>query len=97
MPSESNGPNLLDKPLKGFIVVYTKIWKKGHRDLRAPKIMSCRESIACRSESADSNAALELAFIRQCWQIMTKATIGARTRHDGLYKRGKIRVQVILN
>ena len=56
-----------------------------------------KESIACRSELADSNAALESAFFRQRQQITTKAKIGAGTRHDGLYKRGKIRVQVILN
>ena len=56
-----------------------------------------RESIAYRSESADSNAALESAFFRQRWQIMTKATISVRTKHNGLYKREKIRVQVILN
>ena len=56
-----------------------------------------RESIACRLGSADSNAALEFAFFRQRRQIMTKATISARKKHDGLYKREKIRVQVILN
>ena len=56
-----------------------------------------RESIGCGSRSANLNAALESAFFRQRRQIMTKATIGARTKHDGLYKRGKIRVQVILN
>ena len=56
-----------------------------------------KESIACRSESANSNAALESAFFRQRPQITTRAKIGAVTRHDGLYKRGKIRVQVILN
>ena len=56
-----------------------------------------RESIVCKSESANSNAALESAFFRQRWQIMTKATIGARMKHDGLYKRGKIRAQVILD
>ena len=56
-----------------------------------------RESIACGSGLADSNAAMELAFFKQRWQIMTKATIGARMRHDGLYKKGNIRVQVILN
>ena len=56
-----------------------------------------KESIACRSEPADSNAALESAFFRQRRQRMTKATIDATTRHDGLYKWEKIRVQVILN
>ena len=55
-----------------------------------------RELIACGSGSADSNAVLESAFFWQRWQIMTKAMIGARTRHVGLYKKGK-RVQVILN
>ena len=48
-----------------------------------------KESIACRSELADLNAALELTFFRQRQQIMTKATIGAGTRHIGLYKKGK--------
>ena len=56
-----------------------------------------KEAVACRSELVDLNAALESAFFMQRWQIMTKAMIGARTKHDGLYKRGKIRVQVILN
>ena len=56
-----------------------------------------KESIACRSEPVDLNAALESAFFRQRQQITTKATIGAGTRHVGPYKKGKIRVQVILN
>ena len=55
-----------------------------------------KESIACRSKPADLNAALESAFIRQRQQITTKATIGAGTRHVGLYKKGKIIFQVIL-
>ena len=56
-----------------------------------------KESIACRSKPAYSNATLESAFFRQRQQITTKAMIGAGTRHVGLYKKGKIRVQVILN
>ena len=56
-----------------------------------------KEAIACRSESADSNTALKLVFFRKCQQITTKATIGAGTKHVGLYKKGKIRVQVIFN
>ena len=56
-----------------------------------------KELIACRSESADSNTTLKLAFFRKRQQITTKATIGAETKHVGLYKKGKIRVQVILN
>ena len=56
-----------------------------------------KESIACRSEPANSNATLESAFFRWRQQITTKATIGAGSRHVGLYKKGKIRVQVILN
>ena len=56
-----------------------------------------KESIACGSETTDSNAVLELAFFRQRQQITTEAMIGAGTRHAGLYKKGKIRVQVILN
>ena len=56
-----------------------------------------RESIACRLGPADSNAALKSAFFRHRQQITTKATIGARTKHDGLYKKRKIRVEVVLN
>ena len=56
-----------------------------------------KESIAWILEPADSNAAPESAFFKQRQQITTKATIGAETRHDGLYKKEKIRVQVILN
>ena len=56
-----------------------------------------KESIVYRSESADSNAALESAFFRQRQQITTKPMIDVKTRHVGLYKKGKIRVQVILN
>ena len=56
-----------------------------------------KESIVCKSELADSNATLESAFFRWRQQMMTKATIGAGTKHVGLYKKGKIRVQVILN
>ena len=51
------------------------------------------ESIACRSETTDSNAKSGIGFL----QITTKAMIGAKARHVGLYKKGKIRVQVILN
>ena len=54
-------------------------------------------SIVCRSKLADSNAALESSFFRQRQQITTKATNGAGTRPVGLYKKGKIRVQVISN
>jgi len=54
-------------------------------------------SIACRLKPADSDAALESAFFRYRQQIVTEAMIGAGTRHAGLYKKGKIRVQVILN
>ena len=71
--------------------------KEGLQGLESSQDHVNRESIAYRSESADSNAALESAFFRQRQQITTKAKIGVRTRHDGLYKRGKIRVQVILN
>ena len=77
--------------------VYTKIWKKSRKGLESSQDHVSRESIACRSEPADSNAALESAFFRQCQQITTKSTIGVGTRYDGLYKKGKIRVQVILN
>ena len=71
--------------------------EEGSQGLESSQNHVSRESIAYRSKSADSNAALELAFFRQRRQIMTKATIGAKIRHDGLYKRGKIGVQVILN
>ena len=56
-----------------------------------------KESIASRLVLADSNAILELTFFKWRQQITTKATIDAGTRHVGLYKKGKIRVQVILN
>ena len=68
-------------------VVYTKIWKKNRRGLKAPKIMSSR----------NQSRADRYQLIRMQQQITTKATIGAGTRHVGLYKKGKIRVQVILN
>ena len=51
-----------------------------------------KESIACRSVLADSNAELQSTFFRERQQITTKATIGAGTRHVGLYKKEKIRV-----
>ena len=56
-----------------------------------------KESIEYRSVSADSNATLESAFFRWRQQITTKATIDIGTRHVGFYRKGKIRVQVILN
>ena len=80
-----------------YATVYTKIWKKSRKELESSQDHDSRESIACRSESADSNAALESAFFRQRQQITTKTKIGVGIRHDGLNKRGKIRVQVILN
>ena len=83
--------------LNPYPTVYTKIWKKGRKGLKSSKDHVSKESIACRSEPADSNAALESAFFRQRQQITTKAKIGTGTRYDGLYKRGKNRVQVILN
>ena len=67
------------------------------QELKSSQDHVIKESITCRSEPADSNAKLELAFFGQCQQITTKAMIGARMRHVGLYKKGKIRVQVILN
>ena len=70
-----------------------KFGRRVARDSKAPKIMSAGNQL----RATDSNAALELAFFRQRQQITTKATIGVGTRHDGLYKKGKIRVQVILN
>ena len=33
LPSESNGPNLLDKPLKGFIVILVDLPRKGVKRL----------------------------------------------------------------
>ena len=66
--------------------------EEGSQGLESSQDRVSRESIAYRSESADSNAALESAFFKQCQQVMTKATIDVRMRHDGLYKREKIRV-----
>ena len=78
-------------------IVYTRIWKKSYRGSEAPENhVIIKESVAWRLELVDSDA-LELAFFRQRQQMMTEATIGAGTRHTGLYKKGKIRVQVILN
>ena len=54
-------------------------------------------SITCRSKPANSNAALESAFFKYRQQTTIEAMIGAGTRLAGLYKKGKIRVQVILN
>ena len=71
--------------------------EEGLQGLESSQDPVIKESIARRSISADSNAALESTFFMQRQQITTKAKIGAGTRHDGLYKRGKIRVQVILN
>ena len=56
-----------------------------------------KESAVWRSELVDSYAALESAFFGRRQQITTEAMIGAEMRHAGLYKKGKIRVQVILN
>ena len=71
--------------------------EEGSQGLESSQDHVIRESIACRLEPADSNATLELTFFRKRQQIMTKATIGAGTRHVGLYKKRKIIVQVILN
>ena len=70
-----------------------KFGRRVARDSKAPKIMSAGNQL----RATDSNAALESALFRQHRQIMTKTTIDARTKHDGLYKRGTIRVQVILD
>ena len=81
----------------GNALVYTRIWKKNCKDLEAPENhVIIKESAAWRSELVDSDA-LESAFFRQRQQMTTEATIGAGTRHAGLYKKGKIIVQVILN
>ena len=71
--------------------------EEGSQGLESSQDRVIKESIACRSEPADSNAALESAFFRQRQQITTKATIGAGTRHVGLYQKKKISVQVILD
>ena len=65
--------------------------------MEAPENHVIKESAAWRSELVDSDVALESAFFRKRQQITTEATIGAGMRHAGLYKKGKIRVQVILN
>ena len=49
-----------------------------------------KESITCRSEPSDSNATLESAFFRERQQITIKATIGAGTKHVGLYKKERL-------
>ena len=56
-----------------------------------------RESIACRSGPADSDVEIGIGFPQIAPADNNKAMFGARTKHAGLYKKGKIRVQVILN
>ena len=51
----------------------------------------------CRLGLADSDAKTKIGFLQIAPVDNDKATIGARTKHDGLYEKGKIRVQVILN
>ena len=56
-----------------------------------------KESIACRSEPADSDTKTRIGFLQIALVDNDKAMFGARTKHVGLYKNEKIRVQVILN
>ena len=65
--------------------------------LKSPQDHVINESIACRSELVDLNATLKSAFFRKHQQITTRATMGTGAKHVGLDKKGKIRVQVILN
>ena len=56
-----------------------------------------KESIACRSEPADLDAETRIGFPQIVLTNNNEGYVGARTKHAGLYKKGKIRVQVILN
>ena len=67
------------------------------QELESSRDHVIKESVACRLEPAGSDAALKSTFFRLRQQISTEAMIGAGTRHVGLYKKRKIRVQVILN
>ena len=70
--------------------------EEGSQKLGSSQDHDSKGSVAYRSKPANSDATLESAFFRYCQQITIEAMIGARTRHAGLYKKGKIRVQVIL-
>ena len=43
-----------------FVSVYTKIWKKSHRDSKAPKIMSSRNQL----RAADSDTKTRIGFLQ---------------------------------
>ena len=66
------------------------------RELEASKIVSIKESIAWGSISADSDGTLESALFEWRQQIMIMSYGWRREIYIGLYKKGKIRVQVIL-
>ena len=44
--------------------VYTKIWKKSHGDSKSSQDHVIKESIACRSEPADSDAKTGIGFLQ---------------------------------
>ena len=67
------------------------------RELEASKIVSIEESIAKGSIWTDSDEAPESAVFEWRQQITTMSYGWRREIHFGLYKKGKIRVQVILN
>ena len=66
------------------------------RELEASKIASIKDSIAWRLISADLEETLELALFEWRQQVMIMGYGWRREMHIGLYKKGKIRVQVIL-
>ena len=80
-----------------FLLCLHQNLEEGSQGLKISQDHVIKESIMYRSVSADSNTKLESAFFIWHQQITTKATIDVGTRHVGLYRKEKIRVQVILN
>ena len=67
------------------------------RELEAPKIVSIKDSVAWRLISADLEETLESALFEWRQQVTIMGFGRRREMQIGLYKKGKIRVQVILN
>ena len=77
--------------------VYTKIWKESHRDPEAPRIVSSRDQLRVDQKQLIQMQNLGIGFL---WTAPADDDRGYARRQDekcvGLYKKGKIRVQVIL-
>ena len=82
---------------KAYKYLFTPKFGRRTWELEASKIMSIKESIAYESISVDSDVALELALFEWRQQITTISYGWRREIHVGLYKKEKIRVQVILS